>query len=348
MEGAGVQTFYEWHGAQSTLQGDVRRHRFFASVCSLSGVLGTNAAVGSSLAANWGSVWVSAIATKPGHADSDVVRSARYRLRRIAALPVFSPDGGSHDAHLRSIAVTVTSGSELASIRYSIDGTTPTCGSTWGSCTGRLLNNCGGYCSKRIKLGPATTDAQQTFTLRAIAYRDGWSNSDVATSASFTVMQIVGRPYFTPNGGSFASSPQTVTISSSTSGATIQYTTAPNQEAAVYPSVVGTIYSSGISLSSTMGQMSQAVAGTSSVINVTAIATNAGWANSDVFANVFVVSEVSQWSSSNGVAVCPVALDFIRSGLNCNDVLSCRGTSSTDGTARVPILELATGECICK
>jgi len=311
------------------------------------GTAGTTAAVGTSSVDHWGSVWVSAIATKSGSADSDVVRSARYLLRRIVTSPDFEPDGGTHDAHMRSIAVELTSDSELASIRYSVNGAAPSCGASWGTCSELLLNNCGGYCSKDVMVGPANLNAEQAVTLRAIAYRDGWANSDVATSSSYTVKRIVARPDFTPNGGSFANSPISVAISS-TSGATITYTTAQGEEAAVYPSTVGSTYSSAISLTSTMGQTSVAVAGTSGVTNVTAIASKAGWADSDVFANVFVVSEVLQWSSSNGVSVCSAALDFIKSGVNCHDVLKCKGTTSTDTTVRVATLELATGECVCK
>ena len=223
---------------------------------------------------------MSAIGTKAGHADSDVVTSARYFVRRIVADPVFSPNGGTHDAHLRSIPVSLSSSTEGASIRYSVGGT-PSCGADFSTCTGTQYNNCAGYCSKAFVLGPANLMAAQTFTVQAIAYRDTWSNSDVTTASDYTVKQIVARPTFSPNGGVFASSPVSVSISCSTASAAITYTTSIGQEAAVYPSTTGSAYNSAIDLSSTMGGTGTAVATTTGLVNLTAIASKAGMADSE-------------------------------------------------------------------
>lgn len=197
-------------------------------------------------------------------------------------------------------------------------------------------------------LGPANLMSAQTHTVQAIAYRDTWSNSDVTTASDFTIKQIVARPTFSPNGGVFASSPVSVSISCSTASAAITYTTSIGQEAAVYPSTTGSAYSSAIDLSSTMGGTGTAVATTTGLVNLTAIASKAGMADSDVFANLFSVTEVNQWSDSNGVAVSTAAYDFVRAGLKCSDILECKATESSDAATRTAELELATGECVCK
>ena len=67
-----------------------------------------------------------------------------------------------------------------------------------------------------------------------------------------------------------------------------------------------------------------------------------------VFANLFSVTEVNQWSDSNGVAVSTAAYDFVRAGLKCSDVLECKATEASDAATRTAELELATGECVCK
>lgn len=363
----GAQTFYQWRDGQAASHGTE----------------GSSNLAGTSMLKYWGSVWVSAIAHKANMADSDVVRSQRYYIRRIAAAPSFTPDGGTHDAHLRTISVTLFSATELASIRFVVDGT-PTCGSDFLSCTGTLFNsyfknglgfNSVAYVKEQrdnaqgqsvlvssqrgaessFILGPADTSKSITHVIRAISYRDGWSNSDITTSAVYTLKQIVASPTFTPNGGAFSKSPLSVALASATPGVTIRYTTATvnhhentAQQVAVYPSMVGEQYLGPLILTSQMATTSTALATTVSIINVSAIATKAGYADSDVMANIFAVGHVEQWSEGGNIPISQIATDFVKSGLTCQDVLDCKGMSKGDSTVRVAQLELATGECVCK
>jgi alpha-tubulin suppressor-like RCC1 family protein len=84
-------------------------------------------------------------------------------------------------------------------IRYTTDGTTPTESST--QYTGAI-------------------SVTGTTTLRAAAFRTGWTSSTVATSV-YTMK--VGTPSISPTGGSFGSS-QNVTVTAGTTGALLRYT----------------------------------------------------------------------------------------------------------------------------
>ena len=67
---------------------------------------------------------VKAVAYRPGGNQSDVT-TAVYTLR--AATPTFSPDGGIYGS---SQSVAIASGTTGATIRYTINGSNPTAGST--------------------------------------------------------------------------------------------------------------------------------------------------------------------------------------------------------------------------
>lgn len=93
-----------------------------------------------------------------------------------AAAPTFAPAGGTYAA-AQSVSIASTTGG--ASIRYTIDGTTPTAGS------GTLYS------------GPVTIAA--TTTLKAIAYATGYSDSSVA-SATYTISSGGGLTGTSGNG----------------------------------------------------------------------------------------------------------------------------------------------------
>ena len=157
---------------------------------------------------------VKAIAYKSGSTDS-AVASAAYTI--AAAVPAFSPAAGSYTSPQ---TVTISSTTSGASIRYTTNGSTPS------ETAGTLYSS------------PVTVGVNET--VKAIAYKTGMADSAVA-SAAYTI--AVGAPTFSPAAGSYTA-PQTVTISSATSGASIRYTTngsTPSETA-------GTLYSSPISV----------------------------------------------------------------------------------------------------
>src|SRR5436309_3287350 len=133
---------------------------------------------------------------------------------------------------------TTTSG---ASIYYPPDGSTPTTASS--AYTGPV---------------PLTT----TTTLRAMAAASGMTNSSV-TSATYTISQTVAPPTFNPPGGTFVGS-VTVTLSTSTSGASIYYTTDGST-----PTTASSVYTGPVPLTTTTTLRAMAAASGMSNSNVT-------------------------------------------------------------------------------
>lgn len=136
---------------------------------------------------------------------------------QTVATPSFSPGGGSYtSAQIVSISCATTG----ATIRYTTNGSDPTPNST--------------LYSTPINVSASTT-------IKAKAYKSGYTDSGVAT-ATYTISttQTVATPTFNPSGGSYSSA-QSVTISCSTSGATIRYTTnggTPTSSSSVYNSPI--------------------------------------------------------------------------------------------------------------
>ena len=156
-----------------------------------------------SVAGNGTAMTIKAIAIATGYAISGT-GSASYTINYgAAATPTFSPVGGIYTSDQSVTISTTTSG---ATIYYTTDGTTPTTGST--KYTGPISVAGNGI----------------SMTIKAIAIATGYATSGVA-SASFTInFPAAATPTFNPAGGTY-SSDQSVTISTTTSGATIYYTT---------------------------------------------------------------------------------------------------------------------------
>jgi hypothetical protein len=143
------------------------------------------------------------------------------------ATPTLNPPGGFFT---NTQDVIISCDTSSVTIRYTTDGSDPT--STHGTA---------------ISSGQTIT-LSSTTTLKAIAYRTGYIDSDVAseTYTKTTIVPKVDDPIFSPGGGTYPSA-QSVTILYE-SGATLRYTTDGSEPTSTH----GTIYSGAISVSSSM------------------------------------------------------------------------------------------------
>jgi len=180
-----------------------------------------------SISVSSGTVTIKAIGAKSGDTTSSVA-SATYTISSggtTVATPTFSPGGGTFTS---AQSVSISDSTSGATIHYTTDGSTPTASSTTYS--GSISVSSG------------------TVTIKAIGVKSGDTNSSVA-SATYTigtVVTTVATPTFSPAGGTYTAA-QTVTISDSTSGASIRYTTDGSTPSAT----AGTLYSGPVSISAT-------------------------------------------------------------------------------------------------
>jgi hypothetical protein len=166
--------------------------------------------------------------------------------RAAVATPVFSPSTGRYTS---ALSVTITDATPGASIYYSTNGTTPTTASS-------------------LYTGPIAVTS--TETLKAIAAESGYSNSGVAT-ATFTIAAAV--PVFSPKPATYTST-QSVTISDSTAGANIYYTTDGTT-----PTTSSNLYTGPITVSSTE--------------TVKAIAAASGYSNSGIATGLYTIAAMA-------------------------------------------------------
>ena len=161
-------------------------------------------------------VTLKAIAVKGGMNDS-AVASGSYTIKGTVATPAFSVASGEVDS---GTTVTITCSTEGAKIYYTTDGSEPTASSTEYT---------------------AAISVTEAVTLKAIAVKSGMNNSAVA-SASYTIKGTVASPEFSVASGA-VNSGTTVTITCSTEGAKIYYTTDGNE-----PTASSTEYTAAISI----------------------------------------------------------------------------------------------------
>lgn len=166
-----------------------------------------------------------ALAIAPGKATSGIA-SAVYVVGTVAG-PTFSPVAGTYSG---AQSVTLSSATAGATIYYTTDGSKPT--------TASLRYT-----------GPIGVPAGTTVT--SIAVADGMANSPI--NAASYVIGTAATPTFSPPGGSYASV-QTVSVSSTTAGAKIYFTTDGSA-----PSTASTAYD-GTPVTISAGQVLQAVA----------------------------------------------------------------------------------------
>jgi hypothetical protein len=155
-----------------------------------------------------------------------------------AITPTFSPSAGDYTT---APTVTIETTTPSANIYYTTDGSTPTFPITG---------------TTQLYGGPVTVDESET--VQAIAVATGFVPSSVA-SAAYGVGPLAATPVISPAGGTYASA-QTVTISDSTPGATIYYTTNGTT-----PGIGSTVYSGPITVSA--NETVQAIAAAPSYSN---------------------------------------------------------------------------------
>ena len=158
-----------------------------------------------------------AIAYKTNMLNSNVASSA-YTLKTV--VPVMSILTGTYNVPQTVTLSTTTSG---AIIKYTIDGSVPS-------------QNNGTVYSGAIAINT-------TATLKAIAYKAGWNDSDIASETYTIQLLTVAVPTFNTLAGTYTTA-QSVTITTTTPGATIRYTT----DGSIPDDLNGKLYVSAISI----------------------------------------------------------------------------------------------------
>ncbi len=165
-----------------------------------------------------------ALGVASGYSNSSV-STATFTI--AAAVPVFSPKPAIFTS---TQSVTISDATAGAAIYYTINGTTPTTSST-------------------LYIGPISVSS--TETIKAIAASPGYSNSGVA-SGLYTIAAVA--PVFSPKAGTYTS-PQSVSLTDTTPGASIYYTTDGTK-----PTTSSTMYTGPITIATTQSVKAIAVA----------------------------------------------------------------------------------------
>ncbi len=176
--------------------------------------------------------------------------------------PVFSPQGGSYGAAQN---VTLNSSIPSATICYTTDGTDP-------------ITDSAGHCLGTTKTYTGAITVSSTQNIRTVATKSGRSDTVIA-SAVYNILPSVSAPTFSVPSGTYTYA-QAVSLSSTTSGATICYTTDgtdPITDGAGN-CTHGSVYSSSLSVAQTQ--------------TVKAIATMNGYGDSSVASAAYIISGI--------------------------------------------------------
>jgi hypothetical protein len=186
--------------------------------------------------------------TKPDILDGNTSLISTYGTTTTptVATPAFSPAAGTYTSPQ---SVTLSDTTTGAAIYYTTNGITPTTSSTQYT-------------------GAITVSSSET--IQAIAAATGYNNSAIASATYSINLPIAATPTFSPAAGAYTSA-QSVTISDTTTGAAIYYTTNGST-----PTTSSTQYSGAIAVSS------------SETIQATAVAT--GYINSAVASATYTIN----------------------------------------------------------
>ena len=189
---------------------------------------------------------VQAIAVATGYTSSAVAGGAYTFSLPAASAPVFNPTPGTFTSVQ---SVTLSDATSGAAIHYTTNGSIPTA-------------------SSPVYSSPIAVNA--TTTIQAIATASGYNNSPVAGGTYTINLPTAATPTFSPASGTYTSV-QSVTLSDTTSGATIYYTTNGST-----PTTASTVYTSAIPVNTTT--------------TIQAIAVAAGYNNSAVASGVYTIN----------------------------------------------------------
>ncbi len=180
-----------------------------------------------------------------GMLDSDTASATYVIIIPKVAAPTFNPPGGNYSAFQSVVLSCTTSG---ATIRYTTDGFDPTSISP-------------------IYYAPILVNV--TTTIKAKAFMTGMTDSDVRIAVYTITLPKVATPTFNPGVGTY-SSPQNVSLTCTTAGATIRFTVDGSN-----PVSSSAVYSTPITVATNM------------TIKAKAFAT--GWTDSDVAVATYVI-----------------------------------------------------------
>jgi hypothetical protein len=215
---------------------------------------------------------VSAIAAASGYYQSSVGTASYVINLPLAATPTFSPSTGTY---ITAQSVTISDSTPGATIYYTTDGTTPTTSSAVYSAPS----------------GPL--DVSSSETLQAIAVATGYKQSATG-SAIYSIMYPAATPTFNPAAGTYTTA-QSVTLSDSTPGTTIYYTTngtTPTLSSAVYTGPINVGSTETIEAIAAGGGYSQSPTGSAAyTILVTAVPTFSPGAGSYTTAQPVTISD---------------------------------------------------------
>jgi hypothetical protein len=203
---------------------------------------------------------VKAIAVATGFSNSATAASVITINLPAAAAPSFSPAAGNYTT---ATSVTLSDTTPSATIYYTLDGSTP--GITSTKYTGAFV-------------------VGSTTTVKAVASASGFTLSPVST-AVYTITPPAATPTFSLATGTYSGT-QSVTLSDTTAGATIYYTTDNST-----PTPSSTKYTAAISVTSTE--------------TIKAIAVATGFSNSAVASATYTIQAATILLGNN--AISPVA-----------------------------------------